>query len=138
MLNTLEMPHCKDLLTTVRQRNQQLHDRWHEGELTRPVALLELDIKAMFPSLDRQNVWESISAIGALVAQAPGPRGQPRRGVLRFTVNRIDKKLDRIGSGSPELYHNIDIHQVLRYVYFDIFCNDAFLFSNWVLRQKRG
>ena len=132
------MPHCKDLLTTVRQWNQQLHDRWHEGELIRPVALFELDIKAIFPSLDRQNVWESISAIADLVAQAPGPRGRPRRGLLRFAVNRIDRKLDRIGSGSPELYHNIDIQQVLRYVYFDIFCNDAFVFSNWVLRQKRG
>ena len=138
VLNTLDMPHCKDLLTTVRQWNQQLHDGWHEGELTRPVALFELDIKAMFPSLDRQNVWESISAIADLVAHAPGPRGRPRRGLLRFAVNRIDRKLDRIGSGSPELYHNIDIQQVLRYVYFDIFCNDAFVFSNWVLRQKRG
>ena len=58
--------------------------------------------------------------------------------MLRFAVNRIDRKLDRIGSGSPELYHNMDIDQVLRYVYFDIFCNDACVFSNWVLRQKRG
>ena len=31
VLNTLEMPHCKDLLTTVRQWNQQLQDRWVAG-----------------------------------------------------------------------------------------------------------
>ena len=138
VLNTLEMPRCKDLLTTVRQWNRQLQDRWEAGELTRPIALFELDIQAMFPSLDRNDVWDSITAIANLVARAPGPRGRPRRGVLTFAVNRIDRKLDRIGSGSPELYHNIDIDQVLRYVYFDVFCNDAFVFSNWVLRQKRG
>ena len=138
VLNTLEMPHCKDLLPTVRLWNHQLCEQWQQGDLNRPVALFELDIKAMFPSLDRNDVWTSISTIADLVAQAPGPRGRPQRGLLRFAVNRIDHKLDRIGSGSPDLYHNIDIHQVLRYVYFDIFCNDAFVFSNWVLRQKRG
>ena len=86
----------------------------------------------MFPSLDRDDVWTSIFAIADLVAQAPGPRGKPRRGLLRFAVNRIDRKLDRIGSASPELFHNIDIHQVLRYVSFDVFCTDAFMFSNRV------
>ena len=58
--------------------------------------------------------------------------------MLRFAVNRIDRKLDRIGSGSPELSQNTDIDQVLRYVYFDICCNNAFVFLNWVLRPKRG
>ena len=160
VLNTLEMPHCKDPLTTVRQWNMQLQAQWEHGELTKPVALFEphiqamfpsldradvwhsmstiAELQAMFPSLDRVDVWHSISTIAELVAQAPGPRGRPRRGKLRFAVNRIYQNLDRIGSGSLELFHNIDIDQVLRCVYFDVFCNDAFVFSNWVLRQKRG
>ena len=138
VLHTLEMPHCKDLLPTVRLWNHQLKEQRVQGNLTLPVALFELDIKAVFPSLDRNDVWTSISTIADLVAQAPGPRGRPGQGLLRFAVNRINRKLDRIGSGSPESFHNIDIHQVLRYVYFDILCLDAFGFSNWVLRQRRG
>ena len=75
VFNTLKMPHRKDLLTTVRQWNQQLQDRREAGELTRPVALFQLDIQAMFPSLDRNDVWDSITAIANLVAPTPGPRG---------------------------------------------------------------
>ena len=56
--------------------------------------------------------------------------------MLQVAISCIDRTLDGIGFGSPKLYHNIHIHQVLRYVYFDIFCNDAFVFSNWVLRIK--
>ena len=88
VVNTLEMPHCKDLLTNVRQWNMQLQAQWEHGELTKLVALFELDIQAMFPSLDRADVWNSISTIAELVTQAPGPRGRPRRGMLRFAVTR--------------------------------------------------
>ena len=138
VLHTLEMPHCKDLLPWVRQCNADLSALWHQGSLPHTVALFELDIKAMFPSLDRQDVWDSICEIAHLVSRAPGPTGRPRRGTLRFAINGIDRKLDRIGSGSPDLFHNIPVDDVLRYVYFDIFYNDAFVFTNQVLRQKRG
>ena len=92
----------------------------------------------MFPSLDRQDGWDSITEIAHLVSRAPGPTGRTRRGTLRFAISTIDCKLDRIGSGSPELFHNIPIDDVLRCVYFDVFCNDAFVFANHAVWQKRG
>ena len=138
MLNTLEMPHCKDLLPWVRRWNDDLSHLWHQSSLPRQVALFELDIKAMFPSLDRQDVWDSVTEIARLVSCAPGPSGRPRKGTLRFAINGKDRKLDRIGSGSPDLFHNIPIDDILRYVYFNVFCNDAYVFANHVLRHKRG
>ena len=62
------MPHYKDLLPTICLRNHQLSEQWQQGNLTRPVALFELDINATFPSLDRTDAWTSISTIAELVA----------------------------------------------------------------------
>ena len=137
VLNTLEMPHCKDVLPWVRQWNDPSH-LWHQGSLPRLVALFGLDIKALFPSLDKQDVWDSITEIAHLVSRAPGPTGEPRRGTLHFAINRTDRNLDRIGSGSADLFHNIPIDNVVRYVYLNVLCNDTFVFSNHVLRQKQG
>ena len=114
VLNTLEMPHCKDLLPWVRKCTVDLSALWHQGSLPYAVALFELDIKAMFPSLGRQDVWDSINEIARLASRAPGATGRPRRGTLHFAVNRIDRRLDHIGSGSPDLFHNIPIDDILR------------------------
>ena len=89
--------------------NPDLSVLWHQGSLPYAVGLFELDIKAMLPSLDMQDVWVSINEIACVVSRAPGPTGKPRRGTLRFALNRIDSQLDRMGSGSPNPFHNVTI-----------------------------
>ena len=78
-----------------------MSDLCHQGSLPRQAALFGLPIKAMSPSLDRQDVWDSISEIARLVSRAPGPTSRPDQGTVRLAINRIDRKLDRIGFGSP-------------------------------------
>ena len=73
----------------MRKCNIDLSALWHQGSLPHTVALFELDIKTMFPSLDRQDAWDSVTEIARLVSRAPGPTGRPRRRILRFAVNRI-------------------------------------------------
>ena len=43
-----------------------------------------------------------------------------------------------MGKGHCDLFHNVHIDDVKRYVYFDVFCNDAFVFTNLVLGQTKG
>ena len=138
VLGTLEMAHCKDLLSVVRESNTRLFDLWHTGDLWGPVELFDLDIKAMFASLNRQDVWDAFNTITDCVVAAPRPTRRPCRGALRFAINKIDRKLVRLGTGHFELFHNVHIDDVKRYVYFDVFCNDAFVFTNLVLRQTNG
>ena len=92
----------------------------------------------MFPSLNRHNVWDAFNTITDCASAAPCPTGCPRRGALRFAINKIDRKLDRVGTGHCDLYHNVHMDDVKRYVYFDVFCNHAFVLTNLVLRQATG
>ena len=120
-------------VTLVRQWNSVLHDLWLRGELPDSVTFWELDIVAMFPNLSRDRVWAAIQEIFDIVHRTRRMRAQ-----LRFAINKIDKKLDRIGGGSPELFTNFTKQQVLDFVYFDIYCNDLFVYLNAVYRQVRG
>ena len=73
VLGTLEMAHCKDLLSFVREWNAHLSDLLHTGNLWGPVELFELDIKAMLPSLNRQDVRDAFNTITNCVVAAPRP-----------------------------------------------------------------
>ena len=108
------------------------------GDLWGPVELFALDIKAMFPSLNRQDISEAFNTIAHCVVAAPRSTGRPRRGTLRFAINKIDRKLDGVGTGHFDMFHNVHINDVKRYIYIDVFCNDAFVFTNLVLRQTEG
>ena len=132
-LPTAELMHCKDLLTLVRQWNETVRQLWIHHELPDRVTFWELDIVAMFPNLSRDRVWAAVQVMFQLV------RARRRmRGSFRFAINKIDRKLDRIGSGSRELFTNFTQQDVLHFVEYDIFHNDVFVYMNVVLCQVRG
>ena len=107
VLGTLETAHCKDLLSVVREWNTRRSALWHRGDLWGPMQLFELDIKAMFPSLNRKDVWDAFNTITDCVVAAPRPTGRSRRGALRFAMSKTDRKLDRVDRGHCELFHNV-------------------------------
>ena len=132
-MQTAEMMHCKDLLPLIRAWNTALRELWNNDALPDGVVFWGLDIIAMFPNLSRDRVWESIQEMFRIVQQTR--RG---RGPLSFAINKLDRKLDRIGGGSPELFTNFRTQDVLDFVYYDIYCNDLFVYLNVVYRQVRG
>ena len=65
------MLHCKDILPWVGYWNSRIQERCATGEPKDPhVELFELDIKAMFPSLSRDGVWEAIQELHTAVLEA--------------------------------------------------------------------
>ena len=67
VLRTLEMPHCKDLLPTVRLWNHQLKEQWEQGNLTRPV-LAYMGLPLVLGTCER-HVCEDLSVGRTLLAR---------------------------------------------------------------------
>ena len=57
-----------------------------------PLTLFELDVKEMFPSMDRSVVLKALDDFHKRVVKNRGRRGKS----LRFAINRQDRKLDRL------------------------------------------
>ena len=95
-MRTAEMMHCEDLLPLVRQWNSALHDLWVQANLPDKVTFWELDVVAMFPNLSKDRVWVAIQEMLTMVRRSLSMRGH-----LRFAINKIDRKLDRMGGGAP-------------------------------------
>ena len=52
-------------------------------------------------------------------------------------MRRLDN-LDFPFQGGPDITHTFTQQQVLNFVYFDIYCNDLFIYLNVVYKQIRG
>ena len=66
----------------------------------------------MFPSLSRDGVWNAVQELHTAIMDA---RRQHRRGrgrMLKFTINKLDRKLDQLGHGHSDLYHNVSFEEV--------------------------
>ena len=58
---------------------------------------------------------------------------------MTFWLNKIDKKLDRVGGGGDTTwYEKISWTQVMQFMHFDIMQNDTFVIGASIMRQKRG
>ena len=70
------------------------------GILNEPDQLTswELDIVSMFPNLSGDRVWTATNVLYATQAQQAGME------VLQSVINKIHQKLNRMGTGSPELF----------------------------------
>ena len=77
-----------------------------------PLTLFELDVKEMFPSFDRATVLQALSDFHNTVKAATGKRGKE----LLFAINRLDRKLDRMGTGYGRYFTNIKFLQPNRRV----------------------
>ena len=118
VIHCCEMLHCKDLLMVIITWQSQLTDYWHVHGQHALVKFFEVDIIARFPSLDRDAVWQNVQHLFTMVQEARRRRPRVRAGQqMRFTINEIDHKLDLVGGGDTELYHNITQAQVLNFVY---------------------
>jgi hypothetical protein len=106
--------------------------------------LFELDVKEMFPRLDRNLVLESIEAVYELVREAlrGGTHGGRRVRVgsrgINFAVHKHNRVLDRVGWGYVDEYVNVSWEEVMAYVRYDLFFNDLFVVGNRIFRQVRG
>ena len=101
MLNTT----C--LLRFVRRWNTWLQ----EGEDPRldPLQLWVLDVKEMFPSMDRHRVHSTLKQLHDMLVKKRGKRGRE----LLFAINRFDRKRDRLGTGYGKYYANLSYSDVL-------------------------
>ena len=99
-----------------------------------PLSLFELDVREMFPSMDREVVLSALEEFHSLVVAAGERRGKS----LRFAINRQDRKLDRIGTGYEKYFTNITWEEVLNFCKFDVLKNDIFTMGGSVYRQIRG
>ena len=101
-------------------------EKWEVGTLRdTQVELFELDIKAMFPSLPIDGVWDALWILHDLRQWG---RGQGHE--LRFAINRLVRKLDRLGLGVSACYTNIKWSEVQQFLLFDIYRNDYFVVAN--------
>ena len=91
-----------------------------------PVELFELDVAEMFPSLDRSAVITALEKFHQLVLDARGKRGQQ----YFFAINRVDRKLYRVGTGYTKYFTNITFRDVLDFVRYDVLYNDIF-YCRW-------
>ena len=57
---------------------------------------------------------------------------------MLFGINRVDRKLDRVGTGYERCFTNITFSDVARFCKFDICHNDMFTMGSTVLRQVSG
>ena len=57
---------------------------------------------------------------------------------MLFAINRVDRKLDRVGTGYERYFTNITFSDVARFCKFDICHNNIFTMGSTVLRQVRG
>ena len=81
-----------------------------------PVELFELDVAEMFPSPDRAAVISALEKFHQLVLEARGKRGKQ----YLFAINRVDRKLDRVGTRYTKYFTNITFQDVLDFVRYDV------------------
>ena len=79
----------------------------------------------MFPALS--DFHDSVKA-------ASGKRGKE----WLFAINKLGRKLDRMGIRHGKYFTNIKFSNILRFCRFDIFHNDVFTMGGSVFRQIRG
>ena len=112
--------------------------RWNTWFSQQPEHLLvepfDLDVAEMFPSLDREAAITALKKFHQLVLEARGKRGKQ----YIFAINRVDRKLDRVGTGYTKYFTNITFQDLLDFVRYDVLYNDIFTVDGRVLRQKRG
>ena len=139
-LPSLEMPHTKDLLSAVRYWNTRLQAHSKDPRFADlAVSFWELDVKEMFPSLDRTSVFEAILFIHDAIWTKLVHTRKARGDCMVFYINKFDKHLDRVGGGGdPKLFHKITFQDVQRFVKFDLEANDIFLLGSTLMRQLRG
>ena len=62
----------------------------------------------MYPSLDKEEVLRAAQAVHDAVLKGTKRHGKERQPEPMFYINRVDRKLDWIGSGGePSCYHVI-------------------------------
>ena len=132
-LRSLEMPHTKDLLSAVRYWNVRLqaHSQ-HKCFADLAVSFWELDVKDMFPSLNRTSVFDAIVFIHDSIWETMTKTRKARGDSMVFYVNRVGR------GGDPKLFHRITFKDVKQFVRFDLEANDVFLLGSTLVRQLRG
>ena len=95
-----------------------------------------LDIKELFPNLDRVGTFEAVSTIHKEVAA----RLRKRVGAdgLGFAIHKRHREMDRIGRGDNGSFWNLTFAEVLNYVEWDLHHNSLFVMGNRVWDQIRG
>ena len=73
----------------VRYRKEQIKEKWEMGMLRDiQIELFELDVKAMFPSLPKDGVWNALRTLLHDLVLAGRRRGRGQGRELRFAINR--------------------------------------------------
>ena len=84
--------------------------------------------------MDRDRILGDLAEFHRLLLVARGKRGKE----MLFAINRVDRKLDRVGTGYERYFTNITFSDVARFCKFDICHNNIFTMGSTVLRQVRG
>ena len=116
LVHSFAMLRFKDILPCIRYWNERIRERQATGTLRDPkVELFELDVKAMFPSLSRDGVRNAVQELHTAIMGARRQRHIGRGRMLKFAINTLDRKVDRLGHGHSDLYHNVNFDEVRRF-----------------------
>ena len=77
--------------------------------LTVTPCMWESDEKEMFPSIDRDRVFAALKSFHNILKEKRRKCGRE----ILFAINKIDRKLECLGTGYGKYFHNIAFQQVL-------------------------
>ena len=100
-------------------------------------TMWELDIKDFFPSLNRTATLKAVDALHALLVQKLNKRVKKQEGMW-FALHKEHKKLDRVGQGSKEQFHNVPYAALREFLEYELHHNALFCVGNTILEQIKG
>ena len=110
------IPSTEILSTQCTMRFIRRRTKWlKEVKSTDPLELWELDVKEMFSHLHRDEVFQSLQDFALRVQKERKKRAKEPF----FAINKIDRKLDCMGTGYGEYFYNITMSEVLAFCKFD-------------------
>ena len=109
----------------------------HTQDAAMLYTMWELDIKDFFPSLNRSATMKAVDQLHKLLIEKLGKRVKKDEG-LWFALHREHKKLDRLGTGSRDQFHNVPYSALREFLEYELHHNALFCVGNTVLEQIRG
>ena len=97
----------------------------------------ESDIKDFFPSLNRSATPKAVDAIHTLMIQKLNKRVNKNE-CMWFALHKEHKKLDRVGTGSREHFHNVPYAALQEFLEYELHHIALFCIGNTILEQIRG
>ena len=98
---------------------------------------INLDIKDFFPSLNWSATLKAADTLHTLLVQKLNKRVHKDEGMW-FALHKEHKKLDRVGTGSRDQFHNVPYAALREFLECELHHNALFCAGNTVLEQIRG